>query len=143
MQRAFVCVSFAALLAACGSSASDQADTFGHDASEGGADTVAHESSSTTASDTTTSSSGGANTTSSTTGPRPECGDGKIEAPESCEPDDLQGVTCEDRGYAGGGTLLCDAVTCTYDDSLCFGGTGGTSGTGGDGDTEGDETTTG
>jgi hypothetical protein len=49
----------------------------------------------------------------------PECGDGKIDEPESCEGDDLNGATCEsiDDRYAGG-KLRC-TEHCGFDRSDC------------------------
>jgi hypothetical protein len=49
------------------------------------------------------------------------CGNGVIDPAEQCDGGDLQGFDCEAFGF-GGGTLLCDAPTCTFDLSMCSGG---------------------
>ena len=46
------------------------------------------------------------------------CGDGVLEGAEECEAGELGGGTCSELGYDGG-TLACDASTCTYDTSGC------------------------
>ncbi|MEM6995638.1 MAG: hypothetical protein AAF721_34320 [Myxococcota bacterium] len=62
-------------------------------------------------------------------GPMPGgCGDGVVSPGEQCDGADLQGFDCSSLGLAGG-TLNCDAVTCTFDTSMCMsGGPGGTGG---------------
>lgn len=56
------------------------------------------------------------------------CGNGTLDMNEQCDGMNLNGFTCESLGNSGG-TLLCDAVTCTFDTSLCTNDTsGGTSG---------------
>ncbi|HKU36488.1 MAG TPA: hypothetical protein VJR89_00035 [Polyangiales bacterium] len=48
------------------------------------------------------------------------CGDTVITAPqESCDRTNLNGATCQSLGYNGGGTLLCNMTTCTYDTIMC------------------------
>jgi hypothetical protein len=55
----------------------------------------------------------------------PPCGNGGM-----CNPNNLGGETCPGLGM-GDGILACDAVTCTYDTSMCEGtGTGGSGGNG-------------
>ncbi|PKN26932.1 MAG: hypothetical protein CVU65_04130 [Deltaproteobacteria bacterium HGW-Deltaproteobacteria-22] len=49
--------------------------------------------------------------------PRPVCGDGRVEAPETCDGTDLQGMSCTDLGFTGG-ALLCGA-DCTIDTVEC------------------------
>src|SRR5262245_55709676 len=52
--------------------------------------------------------------------PASVCGNGKIEAPgESCERNNLQGASCQSLGYNGGGVLLCNPATCTFDTLMC------------------------
>lgn len=49
----------------------------------------------------------------------PECGNGVIENPESCEGTDLDGMTCKNySAHYSGGTLKCNA-TCGFDRSEC------------------------
>lgn len=78
-----------------------------------------------------TSTSGGTSTTGSdeSTGPIiGGCGNGALDMNEQCDGQNLNGFTCESLGNTGG-TLLCDAVTCTFDTSMCSNDTsGGTSG---------------
>lgn len=62
----------------------------------------------------------------STTGAS-DCGNGTIDQGEQCDLANLNGFTCEQLGY-GGGDLLCDPITCTYDTSGCLPDMGGTSG---------------
>jgi len=83
----------------------------------------------TTTPDSTSSSGGDASTgPGTTTGNQGGCGDGVINGNEQCDGANLNGFTCEALGNAGG-TLLCDAVTCTFDTQMCdVGGSGGTSG---------------
>ncbi|MEQ8277407.1 MAG: hypothetical protein RMA76_02635 [Deltaproteobacteria bacterium] len=45
------------------------------------------------------------------------CGDGNVEGTEMCDAANLNGATCESRGFAGG-TLGCNA--CTFDESACI-----------------------
>ena len=47
------------------------------------------------------------------------CGDGVRDADEECDGPDLQGESCETRGY-GTGTLTCDDA-CRFDESDCSG----------------------
>ncbi len=49
--------------------------------------------------------------------PRPVCGDGRVEAPETCDGTDLQGLACTDLGFTGG-ALLCGA-DCVPDTIEC------------------------
>jgi hypothetical protein len=51
------------------------------------------------------------------TPPSPVCGDGRIDAPELCEPSNLSGMTCADFGLSGAG-LGC-SVACVFDTSGC------------------------
>jgi len=82
----------------------------------------------TTTDPTTGSGTTTGDTTSGTTGNTGGCGDGVINGNEQCDGANLNGFTCEALGNAGG-TLLCDAVTCTFDTQMCeVGGSGGTSG---------------
>lgn len=55
------------------------------------------------------------------------CGNGLVDDGEQCDGGNLNGFSCTDLGYSGG-TLGCDAITCTYDASGCI--TGGTNGGG-------------
>jgi hypothetical protein len=48
---------------------------------------------------------------------RPVCGDGRVEAPETCDGTDLQGATCQTEGYVSG-ALVC-AADCTLDTAEC------------------------
>ena len=54
----------------------------------------------------------------------PPCGNGG-----TCNPNNLGGETCQGLGM-GEGILACDAVTCTYDTSMCEGTTVGNGGNG-------------
>lgn len=56
------------------------------------------------------------------------CGNGKIEAPELCDGAATGPASCAALGFMGGGTLLCDPTTCTFDDSMCLSGAGGVGG---------------
>lgn len=47
------------------------------------------------------------------------CGNGENEFDELCDGADLGGITCQDLGCTGGGTLAC-SVDCTFDLSGCF-----------------------
>ena len=47
----------------------------------------------------------------------PVCGNGVVEAGESCDGSDLNGATCADEGFTGG-TLACTGQ-CTFDTSGC------------------------
>jgi hypothetical protein len=81
-------------------------------------------------SDTTTQGPTGpmdTGTTDPTTMPPGGCNNGMLDQNEQCDGQNLNGFTCESLGNTGG-TLLCDAVTCTFDTSLCTNDTGGTSG---------------
>lgn len=50
---------------------------------------------------------------------RPDhCGNGVVDAGELCDGDDLDGRTCADRFYFGGGTLACQE-DCTFDEAGC------------------------
>lgn len=60
------------------------------------------------------------------------CGNGVREGAEQCDGADLGGASCNTLGYAGG-TLVCDAASCTYDQSLCTSQSTGGSGGGGNG----------
>ena len=55
------------------------------------------------------------------------CGDAMVSPGEQCDGADLQGFDCASLGLSGG-TLACDAVTCTFDTSMCMSGGGGTGG---------------
>ena len=62
----------------------------------------------------------------------------------ACDPTNLGGQSCESLGM-GVGLLICDPQTCTFDTSLCAGGTGvggmmGSGGSTGGGDMGGDTT---
>ena len=59
------------------------------------------------------------------------CDDGSLQFGEECDGDQLGGATCADAGMFDGGTLACDAMTCTFDTSGCS--------SCGDGVVEGDE----
>jgi sulfatase modifying factor 1 len=48
----------------------------------------------------------------------PVCGDGDLEGNEECEAGVPLADTCESLGF-NGGTLTCNASTCTYDTSDC------------------------
>ncbi|MBO4349501.1 MAG: hypothetical protein J6A01_00960 [Proteobacteria bacterium] len=50
--------------------------------------------------------------------PTPVCGNGKIEAGESCDKTKLNGKSCESLGFLGG-NLLCNAG-CEFDKSKCY-----------------------
>jgi hypothetical protein len=50
--------------------------------------------------------------------PPTSCGNGTIEAPESCDGADLGGATCTSLGFALGGSLACTG-SCGYDTSSC------------------------
>lgn len=58
------------------------------------------------------------------------CGNGRLESGESCDGTDLGGTQCTSLGFSGG-SLFCDPVSCTFDDSMCLqtgpgiGGSGG------------------
>ena len=53
------------------------------------------------------------------------CGNRVIESPsEACDGVNLNGATCFSLGYQGGGTLLCNPTTCTYDTIMCRMGSG-------------------
>lgn len=56
-----------------------------------------------------------------------QCGDNKIQPPESCDGSDLGGQTCETLDYLGG-VLACDPNFCTFDTSGCTGGGPGPTG---------------
>ncbi|MEM9460563.1 MAG: hypothetical protein AAGF11_40720 [Myxococcota bacterium] len=65
-------------------------------------------------------SSGGSSSSSSEGGPGgPVCGNGVIDLGEQCDGADLQGFDCAGLGL-GGGMLLCDPVTCTFDTANCM-----------------------
>jgi hypothetical protein len=61
------------------------------------------------------------------------CGNGVIDGGEECDGALLGGATCQTLGFSGGGSLVCDPMTCTYDESMCRRppGQGGTAGSGG------------
>jgi Protein of unknown function (DUF1566) len=50
--------------------------------------------------------------------PPPVCGDGVLDGDETCDGDDLGGLTCADLGYVGG-ELYC-TFTCGLDPSGCL-----------------------
>jgi hypothetical protein len=58
----------------------------------------------------------------------PVCGNGVVDLGEQCDGAQLNGISCNDLGYAGG-TLGCDPITCTYDASACTAGGDGGGGT--------------
>jgi hypothetical protein len=49
--------------------------------------------------------------------PMPKCGDGTVDTGEDCDGSNLNGATCQSRGFVTG-TLNCSA-RCTFLDSLC------------------------
>lgn len=51
----------------------------------------------------------------------PLCGNGTIDSfcGELCDGTDLNGETCQSRGFPGGGTLLCGA-NCVFDTTFCI-----------------------
>jgi len=57
-------------------------------------------------------------TTTTTTGMPGVCGDGMINPNEQCDGANLNGFDCMSLG-AGGGTLACDPMSCTFDTSMC------------------------
>lgn len=59
----------------------------------------------------------------------PVCGNSMIETGEECDTLNLNRATCMTL-MRGDGMLLCDPVTCKYDDSMCMTGAGGVGGTG-------------
>ena len=59
----------------------------------------------------------------------PVCGNDIKETGESCDGSDLNSQTCVGLGYAGGGTLICNA-NCTFNTSSCSSGGGGGGGGG-------------
>lgn len=67
---------------------------------------------------TTTSAGDTSGGESSTSGNNVGCGNGTIEGNEQCDGANINGFSCEALGYLGG-TLQCDAVTCTFDTQLC------------------------
>ncbi|MFC1687968.1 dockerin type I repeat-containing protein, partial [Patescibacteria group bacterium] len=56
----------------------------------------------------------------------PQCGDNEIQPllGEECDGEELSGITCEDVGFLGGGTLACyprnNANACSFDTSGCL-----------------------
>ena len=58
------------------------------------------------------------------------CGDGAAGGDEECDGNDLNGATCQSRGFSGGGSLACSAA-CDFDTSTCRQGGGGGGGGGG------------
>lgn len=55
--------------------------------------------------------------TSECSGPIASCGDGRLDAGESCDGAELGGVSCEDLGFDGG-SLACSA-SCSFDTESC------------------------
>ena len=55
-----------------------------------------------------------------TINPINECGDGVKGTSESCDGSDLGGQTCISQGFSGG-TLACNAVSCTFNTAGCSG----------------------
>jgi hypothetical protein len=47
------------------------------------------------------------------------CGNGVREGDESCDGDDWLHASCDELPQYSGGTLACDLVTCTLDESQC------------------------
>ena len=110
-----------------GSSSSDsESSTTGASDSNSGGTTTTATASAGTSSTTGASTTGTTGNTTNTTGGG-NCGNGTIDAGEQCDGADLNGFDCSSLGYTGG-TLSCDAVTCTFDTSLCMSGTAGTTG---------------
>ncbi len=66
---------------------------------------------------TVTSSTKASSTSSTVTSGGPECGNGELEAGESCDGADLGDATCETQGFPGG-TLGCTDA-CEFDTTLC------------------------
>jgi len=142
-------------LAACGKNVDDPTFNGEGQTAEGGTAASATAGSSSTSNggadddsamdqgqDATTATPGGESTGSATTAPMDSgpvddtgngeeggggCGDGMVSPGEQCDGADLQGFDCNSLGLAGG-TLSCDAVTCTFDTSMCMSGGGGTGG---------------
>ncbi len=50
---------------------------------------------------------------------RPVCGNTLLEAGEECDSHLFNGVTCEQRGFPGGGALNCNPVTCRIETNEC------------------------
>jgi hypothetical protein len=74
-----------------------------------------------TTSDGGSSDETGFETTAASTGtPGPTCGDGIAQAPETCDGDDLGGISCETLGLMGG-TLACNPDCATFDTAGCRG----------------------
>jgi hypothetical protein len=48
----------------------------------------------------------------------PVCGDGEVEFPEKCEAGVPLAASCQSLGFDGG-TLGCNAASCTYNTSGC------------------------
>ena len=70
----------------------------------------------------------------------PNCGDNMITVPEQCDRTNLNGADCKTLGFTGGGTLLCNPTTCSYDTIMCrmtVGTSGGAGMSGGAGTTGG------
>jgi len=49
-----------------------------------------------------------------------ECGDGSVDGAEDCDGGNLDGGTCVNQGFSGGGNLSCN--NCSYDTSGCVAG---------------------
>lgn len=47
------------------------------------------------------------------------CGNGSLDADESCDSSNLNAATCLSLGYAGGGSLSCLPERCVFDVSRC------------------------
>lgn len=60
------------------------------------------------------------NPTNNQNNPEPVCGDSYAEGNEACDTSDLRGNTCTSVGFAGGGTLRCQANCAGFDTSSCF-----------------------
>jgi hypothetical protein len=48
------------------------------------------------------------------------CGNGTLEGPEVCDGANLNGKTCADEGFGGGGTLACAANCKAFDTTGCM-----------------------
>jgi hypothetical protein len=48
------------------------------------------------------------------------CGNWVVESGEECDLGNLNGQTCQTKGFVGGGQLSCTVGTCVFDTSGCF-----------------------
>ena len=82
-------------------------------------DTSSESSAGSTSTDGTSSSGASSSGEETTTSGGPSCGDGVLDGDESCDGEDLGGLSCTDLGMGFvGGTLGCDD-TCNLDTSAC------------------------